>query len=60
MCALKKWGEDILIDERSICAICAWRGDCQKRFNFESSGQLRCPDYTRDVSIKSEEEEQEE
>ena len=39
-------------DERSICAICAWRGDCKKRFRFESSLELRCPDYTRDLTLK--------
>jgi hypothetical protein len=45
-------GEEALTDERTICAVCAWRGDCLKKFSFESSGQLRCPDYCRDLTIK--------
>lgn len=39
------------MNERTICAICAWRGDCKKKFTVESSGQLNCPDYTRDVQF---------
>ena len=47
-------------DERTLCVVCAWRKDCLKRFNFEACGQLRCPDYTRDLTIKSPEEKEEE
>ncbi len=41
--------------ERQICGICAWRRDCQKRFKLSSEAFLgsHCPDYTRDLSIKS-------
>jgi hypothetical protein len=44
---------------RTICAICAWRENCKKRFNFESSGALRCPDYSRDVTIRDKEKKKE-
>lgn len=33
------------------CVICAWRGECQKKFCIPDGGQ-RCPDFTRDISIK--------
>ncbi len=41
--------------ERQICGICAWRRDCQKRFKLSAEAFLgsHCPDYTRDLSIKS-------
>jgi hypothetical protein len=40
--------------ERKYCAICAWRGNCQKRFSVstDSQGFVHCPDYSRDMSIK--------
>ena len=36
--------------EKTICAICAWRADCQKKFSV-SGKDLRCPDFVRDVSL---------
>lgn len=33
------------------CAICAWRGNCAKRFSV-SDGGARCPDFSRDVTLK--------
>lgn len=33
------------------CAVCAWREKCAKRFSV-SDGGARCPDFSRDVSIK--------
>jgi len=41
--------------ERQICGICAWRKDCQKRFKLGSDAFAGsyCPDYTRDLTIKS-------
>ena len=40
--------------EKKYCAICAWRGNCQKRFSVatDSQGLVHCPDYSRDLSIK--------
>ncbi len=37
-------------DEKQLCAICAWRGTCSKKF---SGGEvLHCIDFVRDVSLK--------
>jgi len=36
---------------RQSCAVCAWRETCSKRFCV-SDGGARCPDFSRDVSIK--------
>jgi len=33
------------------CTICAWRENCNKRFCVADGGS-RCPDFSRDVSIK--------
>ncbi len=40
--------------EKKFCAICAWRKDCRKRFSVscDATGQVRCADYSRDLSIK--------
>ena len=37
---------------RQSCAVCAWRENCSKRFCIPDGG-ARCPDFTRDVSIKN-------
>lgn len=36
---------------RQSCAVCAWRETCGKRFSV-SDGGARCPDYSRDITIK--------
>ena len=33
-----------------ICAVCAWRATCQKKFSL-SGRDMRCPDFTRDLSV---------
>jgi hypothetical protein len=40
--------------EKKYCAICAWRVSCQKRFSVatDAVGNVHCPDYSRDLSIK--------
>ena len=38
--------------ERQFCAICAWRENCNKKFCVPDGG-ARCPEYTRDISIKN-------
>ncbi len=40
--------------EKTLCIICAWRENCQKRFMAREGLSLRCPDFVRDVSIKEE------
>jgi hypothetical protein len=40
-----------LTDKTEICAVCAWRADCNKKFSI-SGRDIRCPDFSRDMSIK--------
>jgi hypothetical protein len=42
-----------------ICAICAWRATCQKKFSV-SGKDMRCAEFVKDVTIKEEEEEEKE
>jgi hypothetical protein len=35
-----------------FCAVCAWRQTCAKKFSVPDGG-ARCPDFTRDVTIKA-------
>lgn len=37
-------------DKKELCAVCAWRAACQKQFSMKA-GQ-RCPDFSRDLTIK--------
>ncbi|MBJ6727523.1 hypothetical protein [Geomesophilobacter sediminis] len=39
--------------QRQHCVVCAWRENCAKKFCVTDGG-ARCPDFSRDVSIKSE------
>jgi len=39
----------------TICAVCAWRATCQKKFSI-SGKDMKCADFVRDVSIKEEKE----
>ncbi len=43
--------------DKRFCSICAWRGNCQKRFIVctDTLGNVHCADFTRDVAIKDEE-----
>jgi hypothetical protein len=40
--------------EKKYCSICAWRENCLKRFSIvtDASGCVRCPEYSRDLSLK--------
>lgn len=35
------------------CVICAWRAHCAKRFSVADGG-ARCPDFSRDVTVRVE------
>ncbi|GAM07753.1 hypothetical protein OR1_00022 [Geobacter sp. OR-1] len=37
--------------KRQHCVVCAWRATCAKKFSVPDGG-ARCPDFSRDVSIK--------
>jgi hypothetical protein len=39
-----------MTDEKEFCVICAWREDCKKKFSLKA-GQ-RCPDFSKDLTIK--------
>ncbi|WP_457755778.1 hypothetical protein [Thermodesulfatator indicus] len=41
-----------LAEELALCAVCAWRETCQKRFTRDTGSPFRCPDFTRDVTLK--------
>lgn len=41
--------------EVNICAICAWRATCQKKFSM-SGKDMKCVDFVKDVSIKEKKE----
>lgn len=34
-----------------VCAVCAWRADCRKKFSV-SGRDFKCPDFSRDFTIK--------
>lgn len=36
----------------SLCVVCAWRENCQKKFLKGKEITLKCPDFTRDLTIK--------
>lgn len=37
--------------EIQICAICAWRANCKKKFTIQQSSINKCPDFTRDAAL---------
>jgi hypothetical protein len=39
----------------ALCLVCAWRENCQKKYSVQASPSMRCPDFERDLTIKSEE-----
>lgn len=41
--------------DKRICAICAWRGECVKRFKHQDNPlvDINCPDFSRDVTISN-------
>jgi len=41
----------------NICAVCAWRKDCAKKFSV-SGRDVRCADFSRDLTIKDKEEQE--
>ncbi|KIX14168.1 hypothetical protein X474_09110 [Dethiosulfatarculus sandiegensis] len=34
-----------------MCAICAWRANCKKKFTIQQSSINKCPDFTRDAAL---------
>jgi hypothetical protein len=46
----------VTAEDPTICAVCAWRADCKKKFSYDSGGPVKCAEFTRDVACKSDEE----
>lgn len=40
--------------EKTLCVICAWRENCQKRFMAKKDVSFKCPDFVKDISIRDE------
>jgi len=41
----------ITAQDQTLCAVCAWRADCQKQYSRPAGGALKCPDYARDMTL---------
>lgn len=46
-------------DDRTICVICAWRQNCNKKFSMDGATTTRCPDFTKDLTLKDDKAESE-
>ncbi len=46
-------------DEKTICVMCAWRLTCNKKFSMDGTTTTRCPEYTRDITLKAPKDEHE-
>ena len=42
-----------MVNGPSLCVVCAWRENCQKKYLKGNDISIRCSDYTKDLSIKS-------
>ena len=45
------------IETKAMCAVCAWRENCKKKFKV-SAGEAHCPDFSRDIQIKTDDKQQ--
>ena len=36
-----------------LCARCAWREHCTKRFSFDNTKPIKCPDFSPDVTLEA-------
>jgi hypothetical protein len=43
----------LMDDDRTLCVVCAWRLTCNKKFLMDGSTTTRCPEFTRDVTLKA-------
>jgi len=41
--------------EPVLCSRCAWREHCTKRFSFDNTQPVKCPDFSPDVTLRHEE-----
>ncbi len=38
-------------DEIILCARCAWREFCIKKFSFDNTKPIKCPDFSPDLEL---------
>jgi hypothetical protein len=43
---------------RTVCVICAWRQTCNKKFSMDGATTTKCPEFTRDVTLPIEKEDE--
>lgn len=41
-----------MMEGKTLCVLCAWRAGCNKKFSMDGATTTRCPEYTRDVTLK--------
>lgn len=41
-----------LEEELILCARCAWREFCVKKFSFDNTKPIKCPDFSLDLTFK--------
>lgn len=41
-------------DQPTMCAVCAWRLECKKKYSYEQGGVIKCADFTRDAKLNAE------
>ncbi len=54
ICSDKTPPEPVPSGQATLCAVCAWRKDCLKKFSFEQGGPIKCADFTRDAGLPPE------
>lgn len=40
-----------MIGEPTLCVICAWRHDCQKKYMLKDGLTARCTEFSKDLTI---------
>lgn len=48
---MTKPDEPIRSETKAMCAVCAWRSDCKKKYNYDQFGPVKCADFTRDARL---------
>ena len=42
-------------NDRTLCVVCAWRATCNKKFTMDGATTTRCPDFTKDLTLRTSE-----
>ncbi len=42
-----------------LCATCAWRENCNKKFTMDNRSPVKCPDYSPDIRLLKKQKEEE-